>query len=1057
MEEDVSSRSRRWAAWLYGAALICAAGCSGGLATPDDAGPGDGSTDASVDALCGAGLKPHGPACVPVLDDCKQGQVPVPGGGCKEVGIEPCSGGLKGPMEATCTPVGVVECSGGLKGPMEATCTPVGVETCSAGPAGLKGLKGPADPTCTSVGPPTTCLTGWAQIAKGWCEPVLPSGACAVGTMEVIGSATCQPIGDCGTGAYGTIQTDSKTLFVDQTYAGGGSDGTQAKPYTTLGDALQAAPSGAQIAVAAGTYQEDLAIKQPLTIEGRCAQKVVIKGQSSSAAAVEIQAKVTLRGLTVTGPGEGIRATGAEVLVERVAVQQCGALGILAHKSAKVTLRYALVQGNHGAGVELRGSTAALEHAVVRGTESDVTTKLGGEGILATAEGAASSTLTLGDCVIAGNRNNGVSIAGTTAIVDRTVISGTRPRAKDTTGGAGVKAAGAQAILTVRDGIVADNQHPGVSLLGAQATLERTVVRDTLSRDLDKTGGDGIQAIFDSAGPAKLTLKQCLLDSNHNIALVVAGSEATLERTAVQNTLPQGKDGKYGIGLQAGAWLAKEPQSTVSISECIFAGNSYEGIILFGARATLKRTVVHDTTYDAGVIAKAMGSLKADLTLSDCLVQGNRRVGVHVEGSKGLLERTVVKSTEAWTNKHYGVGLWAVGAEVTVRECLVTNNRQSGIVLTAAKATVERTVVKDTRCQLADSKAGYGIHAVDFSGTASELNVKGSLVSNNRDIGIALTGSTGIIERTVVRDTRSSALYGGQGDGIQILRGSQGPSRLILKECLVANNRNAGVSVYGSSAIIERTIVRETQSRDSDQKNVAGIEVRSWLKEASDLALRDSVVSKNRGTGVQVCGSTAKLERSVVRDTLPSALDGGRGHGVVARRLGDLSSKLTLEDCAVANNRSVGVAVLSSTATLDRTVVRDTQARADDSKLGIGIQASLLPDGSGSWTGAPSNMSLRNSLVSSNCSTGVSVASSNVEIQRSIVRGTRVDLSTGGYGDGIQASPHDKKDGGTLKITDSLVEDNARSGALYFRLGGSIQRTVLRRGVFAIVLEQGSL
>ena len=137
-------------------ALIGAGGCSDDTTTPPgDAGPADAAAETSTDTGCPSGLKPYGSACIPVLDDCKQDEVPLPGGGCKKVGVETCSVGLKGPKDTTCTPVGVVECSGGLKGPDETTCTPVGVVECSGG------LKGPADTTCTAVGPPTTCLTGF--------------------------------------------------------------------------------------------------------------------------------------------------------------------------------------------------------------------------------------------------------------------------------------------------------------------------------------------------------------------------------------------------------------------------------------------------------------------------------------------------------------------------------------------------------------------------------------------------------------------------------------------------------------------------------------------------------------------------------------------------------------------------------------------------------------------------------------------------------------------------------------------------------------------------------
>jgi len=54
-----------------------------------------------------------------------------------------------------------------------------------------------------------TCLPGWTRGKGGWCEPILPKGPCAKGTMEVIGEVACQPMGDCGSGTWGKIKIRS--------------------------------------------------------------------------------------------------------------------------------------------------------------------------------------------------------------------------------------------------------------------------------------------------------------------------------------------------------------------------------------------------------------------------------------------------------------------------------------------------------------------------------------------------------------------------------------------------------------------------------------------------------------------------------------------------------------------------------------------------------------------------------------------------------------------------------------------------------------------------------
>lgn len=895
----------------------------------------DTSADLSMtDVLCDPGLKPHGSACIPVLDSCKRDEVPVPGGGCKKVGVAPCAGGIQDPASSTCTPVGVEECPGGLKGPTETTCT--------------------------LIGPPATCLTGWAKTSGGWCEPILPAASCPAGTMEVLGQATCQPIGDCGTGTWGKIPVTASTIFVDQAYAGGGSDGTQAKPFTTLTAALAAAPSNAQIAVAAGTYAEDLSLDKPVTIQGRCAQQVTVQGQQDStnddfAPAVEVQAQVKLTGLTVTGPNVGIRVKTGEATLERVVVSGCGYLGVFALAGTKVSLDHSLVQGNHGVGLYAKGSNATLDH---------------------------------------------------------------------------------------------------------------TMVRETQPRALDKLLGTGVQAVFDedSATPAKVTVRDCLIAGNRNNAIAVVGGDATIERTVMRDTLPQASDGLYGYGILGGLGLPNEPPSTVTVKDCVIADNHHTSVLFQGAKGTLERTVVRGTkpqlansTYGSGIVAKAVGDHKkvqADLTVRDCLVLGNRFAAIWVEESKALIERTVVRDTEAQaSDKLNGFGVGARDAQLTVKDCLVAGNRQSGIVLEGAEGTVQGTVIRDTRPQVSDKGNGYGIQVLRYNGKISELTVQDTLVASNRDVGVNIVGSKGTIERTVVRDTLPRTADNTRGHAIQASRIDGQSSTLTMTDCLVTNNRDHAIGLFGSTATLERTIVRDTQPRDSDQQSGVGVSSRSWDGEPATLTIRDSLVSNNRSMGVRLCATDAILERTVVRDTLPWAEDGSFGYGLAVKKLDDRSSTLSMTDCVVDNNRTLGIGLYSSDATLTRTVIRDTLPKAMDGSYGAAIHAGPWIDSTGAWDKTPSTLKLSDCLVSGSRTMGLAVATSSATIQRSIVRDTRTS-TTDEYGDGIQVSSLEEGRSVELYLVDSLVEGSARAGLIFYGTKGSVRRSVFRQGVFSIVLEK---
>jgi hypothetical protein len=1032
-----------------------------------DAGPPDGApADVGVDTLCEPGLQRVGSACAPVLDSCKGNAVPVPGGGCKQVGAAACDGGIQVPG-GSCTAVGVEECQGGIKKPGASTCTPVGVEECTGG------LRGPQATTCEwPVGPPATCLTGWAVTSRGWCEPLLPKAECAEGSMAALGSSACQPMGSCGSSTWGDIQLTATTIHVDQAYSGGGSDGSLTKPFTTIGDALKVATANAHIAVAAGTYGEGLSIQIPLRLEGRCAAMVTIKGTDAAKPAVEIVAKVELRDLTVKGPGVGVTVGKGEALLERVAVRECGDSGVQAQAGTKLTTKSCVIADSHAFGVEVRGAEASLTHTVVRDTLSHVPSKLAGTGVLVSRDATNTAKATLADCLVDKNRQSGISVWGADVTIERSVIRDTLPQEKDNTGGGGVLAKGKDstaATLTMRDTIVAGNQHPGLELLGSVGLLERCVVRDTESRLLDGVAGNGIQAIFSGSQPAKLTMKSCMVAGNRNIALAIAGAEVALERTAVRDTLPQGKDQGFGIGVQAGFGLTDEPASTVTLKECVVADNRRLGVGFWGAKATLERTVVRGTKHQlsdgkwgTGIMVGALGTLVTDLTLSECLVAENRNAGVAANGgAKVTIKRSVVRDTEAQlSDKMYGFGVGGyTGAAFSVEESLILDNRQGGVSLLGADATVASSVVRGTDCQLSDKLLGYGIQAAATTDNASKLTVKDSLISGNTTNGVFVEGASATLERTVVRDTQPEVLDRSAGNGVQVTRSDAGAADLTLKDCLISNNRNAGVILFGASGTIERTIIRDTQPRDSDQETGVGLAAREWNKEPSTLVVQDSTIANNRSIGVRLCGSKATLERTVVRDTLPEAASLAFGYGIAGRQIGPLASELTLRDSVVAGNRSLGVALWSSTATLERSVVRDTLPKAANQSFGMAIQASRME---GIDSPLPSELTLLDSWLDSNRGGSVAIASSSATIKRCVIANTLADLSGANHGDAVSVFPHvDTATGSqgpeaTLEISDTVVEDTFRSGLIFYASKGSVHRTVVRRGELSVVLQNGA-
>ena len=712
--------------------------------------------------------------------------------------------GENGPSDEGDSGVTNTKCAKGLKA-MGPACVPI-FDECKEDEVPMLGGG------CKRVGPPRTCLKGWEKVKGGWCEPILPKTKCPLGTMEVIGKSTCQPIGDCGSGTWGNIKTSAKTIYVDQNSKGTSGLGTQAQPYLTIAAALNQAMAGDHIAVAAGTYKEDVSIIRKVALEGRCAQMVTILGGGNWPAVwmKKWASGSILRGVTITGAETGLNVDSVDVSVERVVVQRCQERGIQVAPGGVLTLRDSVVVGNREAGVAVFSAKAILERTVVRDTRERASDKSAGVGIMAMLQPGQSrlSELTIRDSLVAGNRFAGILLESSKAKVERTVIRDTRERASDKKFGFGIEGwvQSGQSVpseLAILDSIVAGNRYIGIALFSSKGTVERTVVRDTHEQVSDNGFGTGIQASIQSGQKhsSELTIRDSMVVRNRYFGIVLQSSKATLERLIVQNTLGQKSDGTLGIGIQ--------------------------------------------------VSVKPGHKLPSELTARDTLVAENRFIGIIVSSSKAILERMVVRDTrEQVSDDTLGTGIevWVESglsrpSELTIRDSLVTRNRNTGIFVSSSKATIERVVVCDTVEQASDKYYGSGIVAKRQPGESllSNLSVRDSLIVRNRSTGIALYRSNGKLSRCAVSDTRKDG-RGGYGDGVV----GEDSSTLDVVDHLVERSARAGFLFVGSKGTVHRSLIR---------RNVFAIDLEKGARPTigTDNVMVDNQVNKvSTGRGLKV-------------------------------------------------------------------------------------------------------------------------------------------------------------------------------------------------------------
>jgi len=210
------------------------------------------------------------------------------------------------------------------------------------------------------------------------------------------------------------------------------------------------------------------------------------------------------------------------------------------------------------------------------------------------------------------------------------------------------------------------------------------------------------------------------------------------------------------------------------------------------------------------------------------------------------------------------------------------------------------------------------------------------------------------------------------------------------------------------------------------------------------LSLIDSTVTGNHHIGVALYGSNATLTRSVVRDTHEPKPRRWGAPGVLAAPGPWMASAVQLEESLVESNGDFGVYIEGGKATLKSSAVRDTLTRLGDNSGGFGIYVT------GGEDELPTTLEMTDCQVSVSRAAGLYVAGAKAAVERCQVLDTQGDIA--GYGDGIALEGASA----SLKLLDSLVSDSLRCGLLAKGAGGLVDRSMLTKGEFSIVVDQGA-
>jgi hypothetical protein len=513
------------------------------------------------------------------------------------------------------------------------------------------------DGHCEPAGiPADRCATGFTSDGNRGCKATLPTDACPPGQLAVPGETACHDVAPCASGTWGDIPVEANTQYVDASFTGT-SDGSSSAPWKKIGDAMHAANANAIVAIAAGSYAEDLVLggvleKKPVRLWGKCPALVEIVG-SASYAALTIGTPACngteVHDVAIKSGAIGVSVSGsANVLLDGVWIHDTAKRGVNVDSvagPASVTFRHSLVENAHSFGIAVYAAEVTLDAVALRDTQP-LADGSNGTALYVTDDKGARATVTIEGSIVERNRTVGLFFLGSDATIRATEVRDTQVRASDGKEGRGIEVgadAGQRASLSVQGSVVERNHEIGIFSAGSDVTLEDTVVADTLPVS-DGTFGRGVSLQNGDGAPTTATLHECLVDHNMEIGVVANGANVTLDGTLVRDT-QRAADGTLGRGVDVQADVTTGIRSKAILQSCLVASSFDFGVLVTASDVTANGVLVRDTkprldgTFGDGISVFAENGPSTAM-LTDCRIEASARAGLSTFGGDVHLATT---------------------------------------------------------------------------------------------------------------------------------------------------------------------------------------------------------------------------------------------------------------------------------------------------------------------------------------------------------------------------------------------------------------------------------
>ncbi|MEJ7732338.1 MAG: hypothetical protein WKG00_24430 [Polyangiaceae bacterium] len=649
-------------------------------------------------------------------------------------------------------------------------CTAAGLRAdapCAPGELSVEGACVPAGVPAEACGP--------GFVGDGAGCTVVGAPRCRSGMLALPGEAACHAVAPCPAGKWPEAGADAVLVHVDGAYAGPApSDGSEAAPFPTIQEGIDAAPPGAVVRIAEGSYAEDLELYDAVTLAGGCPERVEVSGSSSGLAAVWVRSAddVVLRDLAITGASHAVLLDGSEVLLERVWIHDAPGLGRAAPlgpppHGSRVTVRGALLEGPGGANVLAIGSELIIDASLVRHGKPGFS-GLGGVGVYAQIEPRTllRAAASISASIVEDVRDLGVTAASSDLTMQDTLVRGTRAGVMGLGRALNVNVEGAtmeRSSVTAERCVFEDGEESGVVVESSDAVLRAVTIRGVAPSDYYARPGRERPA----AGLPDITMESSLVEGAPECGIVLTATDARLRGVRVRDP-GASDDPQWGQGIQVESDIDNGAFGEVSLDGVVVERVRGVGIGVYAASASIAGTLVREVAApptapvsrsawgpedrrgsavvdhllveaaDVGLIAHA-----ADVTIEHALLRGLSR-GLNAQRASTLLARSTRVEGAA------EMGVYAGVSELTLEGCAIvgtTANAEGrfgdGLVVVGdgASATISRTLVDGSaraallnagaRVAFGDSAflcSGFDLEGEAFEGTAFRFDHLGGTV-----------------------------------------------------------------------------------------------------------------------------------------------------------------------------------------------------------------------------------------------------------------------------------------------------------------------------------------